>query len=101
MEWLIEYKEDINNAIETFFSEHYHQTHITSEEKQFQEALLFAVHHDNPNRIHPILAMIVYEEVLGLTADTALPVFIGLEFIHIGLKLHSEILGLEEDNRKP
>jgi geranylgeranyl pyrophosphate synthase len=94
MEWLEKYKEDINSAIESFFSEHYFRENITDEEKQLQEGVMYALNYDNPPRIHPILAMVVYEEILGLMADTALPVFIGLEFIHIGLKLHGDALGL-------
>jgi hypothetical protein len=96
MEWLIQYRKDINTAIDEFFAEHYRRENITDEEKQLRDAILYALSSDEPPRIHPILAMVVYEEVLGLTADTALPVFIGLEFVHMGLKLHSETLGLED-----
>ncbi|MBP9779416.1 polyprenyl synthetase family protein [Candidatus Gracilibacteria bacterium] len=97
MQWIPQYKENIQTAIDVFLTEHYVRENITDEERKLREALLFAVNTGNPRRIHPIFAMIVYEEVLGLVADTALPVFIGLEFIHIGLELHGSSLGLHDE----
>lgn len=58
--------------------------------------MLYAVHNGKPSRIHPILSMIVYEEILGLlAADSVVDIFIGIEFIHLGVSLHSEIIGTE------
>ncbi len=92
MQWTQDYKQDIEMAIDTLFAEHYKSENMTDEEKKMQEAVIYAVKLGDPARLHPMVAMVVYEEILGLTADTALPVFIGLEFLHIAMKIHKEIL---------
>ena len=76
MEWISNYKQDIEFAIDDFFKERYRREDITEQEKKLREAVLYAVKSTSSGRIHPVLAMVVYEEVLGLTADTAIPVFI-------------------------
>jgi geranylgeranyl pyrophosphate synthase len=101
MEWISTYKQDIEFAIDTFFKERYHREDVTEEEKKLREAVLYAVKSTFSGRIHPVLAMVVYEEVLGLTADTAIPVFIGLEFITISTRLHGELAGIKDPYKSP
>jgi geranylgeranyl pyrophosphate synthase len=93
MSWLTEYKTHTDTAIDAFFRDHY-TGNITPNEQIFHEAISYAVKFGNPSRIRPILAMVVYEELLGLTAESALVNFIGLEFIHIGLLLHGDVIGI-------
>jgi geranylgeranyl diphosphate synthase type II len=96
MAWIEEYQWDINAAIDHFFQEHYHEN-VTPNEKIFQEAVLYAVQFALPTRIHPILSMVVYEEILGLTAaNSVISVLIGIEFIHIGLSLHTDAVGITD-----
>ena len=90
MNWIDTYKQSIDSTIDRFFREHYH-ANATENEKTLQEAVLYAVHFGNPSRIHGILSMVAYEEVLGLTADPILPVLIGLEFIHTSYLLHGDV----------
>ena len=92
MDWKEEYKANINTVIDHFFREHYH-TRVTQNEKILQEAVLYAVNFGDAPRIHTILAMLSYEEVLGLTADPILPVLIGLEFIHTAYSIHADVAG--------
>jgi hypothetical protein len=75
MDWKEEYKKNINTVIDHFFHEHYH-ARATENEKIIQEAVLYAVHFGDAPRIHASIAMLAYEEVLGLTADPILPVLI-------------------------
>jgi geranylgeranyl diphosphate synthase, type II len=100
MEWIITYKQDIESAIDTFFSERFQREDVTKEEKRLRETILDAVKSGSPRRLHPMIAMVVYEEVLWLTADTAIPVFIGLEFIRISFSLHGQIAGTTDTDAK-
>lgn len=94
MTWLEEHKQYIDTGIHRFFVGHYNDN-VTESEKTFQEAVMYAMQYGNPTRIHPILSMVVYEEVLGLlAADSVVDILIGLEFIHVGIALHSDATGI-------
>ncbi len=94
MTWIEEYKDYINTAINHFFHEHYYED-VTPNEKIFQEAVLYAVNFAEPTRIHPILTMVAYEEILGLTAaNSVISILIGIEFVHIGLTLHADAIDI-------
>ncbi len=95
MEWILDYQKHIEGEIEKFLHEQYPEP-LTPDKKTFLEALLFAIKAGKPNRIHPILSMIVYEELLWLTAEAGLFAFIGLELIHIWFWLHSEIVDTQK-----
>ena len=92
MEWLNEYQKHVEEAIEKFLSEQYPEQPWAMDQKTFREALLFAIRSGTKTRIHPILAMIVYEELLWITAEAGLFAFIGLEFIYTGFSLHLEMV---------
>lgn len=94
MNWVEEYKQNINIAINHFFREHYRKE-VSANETVFQEAVLYAMQYGEPTRIHPILSMVVYEEILWLTAaNSIISVLIGIEFIHVGLSLHTDAIGI-------
>ena len=101
MEWISTYKQDIEFAIDAFFKERYQREDVTEQEKKLREGVLYAVKSTFSGRIHPLLAMVVYEEVLGLTADTAIPVFIWMEFIAISTRLHGELAGVKNPYKSP
>lgn len=91
-QWIIDYQQNINNAIADFFKEHYAGNSWHNEEL-LHEAVLDAIWYDDSSRIHSILAMVAFEEFLGITAETVIGTIIGLEFIHAGLMLHADITG--------
>lgn len=45
------------------------------------------------SRIYTILAMVAYEEFLGITADSVAHILIGIELMHTGLTIHSDTTG--------
>ena len=56
--------------------------------------MLYTVMHEENSRIHTILAMIAYEEFLGITAESVINTLIGIDFFHIGLLLHADAAGV-------
>lgn len=100
MNWIEEHRQYINNGLDRFFRNRYHDE-VTPSEKIFQDAMLYAVRPDNRTRIHGILSMVVYEEVLGLlAADSVVDILIGLELIHISASLHIEALFPQEQRKE-
>lgn len=83
MIWIEEYQKYINIGIERFFRDRYKHD-VSESDKVFQDSLIAIAQASHHTRIHPILSMVVYEEVLGLlAADSVVDILIGLEFIHI------------------
>ena len=94
-DWYPSYREKVDAALATFFSERY--TQIASDtENRFQEAMQYTSTMKG-KRIRPILAMIMYEEVIGLPADVILPYIIGLEFLHSSFLVHDDLHALDND----
>jgi geranylgeranyl pyrophosphate synthase len=48
-------------------------------------------------RIRPILAMMAYEELMGLPGDVVLPYLIGLEMIHAYSLVHDDLPSMDND----
>ena len=88
-QWVEEYQQHINSAIDFFFSEHYNWTPWHNE-ATLREAVVYAMSYGENSRIHTILAMVAYEEFLGITADSVVNILIGIELMHTGLMLHSD-----------
>lgn len=63
-DWYPAYQEKVNLALKEYFDARYTEI-VSPREKEFQEALRYAVEGEG-KRIRPILAMIMYEEVMGL-----------------------------------
>lgn len=96
MTWIEEHRQYINTGINRFFH-HRYRDDVTESEKIFQEAILQTVQPEGHTRIHTILSMVVYEEVLGLlAADSVVDILIGIEFIHTGLTLHVDVANLSD-----
>ena len=94
-DWYPSYREKVDAALTTFFSERY--TQIASDtENRFQEAMQYTSTMKG-KRIRPILAMIMYEEVIGLPADVILPYIIGIEFLHSSFLVHDDLQALDND----
>ncbi len=94
-EWYPSYREKVDSAISEFFRVRY--TQIGSEtENRFQEAIQYAVERKG-KRIRAILAMIMYEEMIGLPADVVLPYVIGIEFLHAASLVHDDLQALDND----
>lgn len=94
-DWYKPYQEKVNSALKEYFDMRY--TVIASQrENEFQEALRYAVEWEG-KRIRPILAMIMYEEVMGLPWDAVLPYLIGLELIHAYSLVHDDLPSMDND----
>ncbi len=88
MSWIEEHRQYINTGIDRLFHDRYN-SEVTESEKIFQEAILDAIRPDRKTRIHGILSMVVYEEVLWLlAADSIVDILIGVELIQESIDLH-------------
>lgn len=92
-QWIEEYQQNINSAIESYFSEHY-MGNPWHNEATLREAVIYACQNENASHIHTILAMIAYEEFLGITAESVVNVLLGIDMIHTALMLHSDTTGV-------
>lgn len=94
-DWYPLYREKVDLALADFFSERY--TQIASDsENRFQEAMQYTSNL-RWKRVRPILAMIMYEEIIGLPADVILPYIIGIEFLHGSFLVHDDLHALDND----
>jgi geranylgeranyl pyrophosphate synthase len=92
-QWVQDYQKNINEAIESFFKEHYLGI-PGHNEAVLREAVVYAMSFGEASRIHTILAMVAYEEFLGITAESVTHILMGIECIHTGLMLHSDATGV-------
>ena len=92
-QWVTEYQQNINTAIASFLTEHYAGS-LGNNEAVLHEAVSYAMSYGEVSRIHTILAMVAYEEFLGITAESVVGILIGIEFVHTGLMLHSDATGV-------
>ncbi len=88
-QWAVEYQHNINTAIASFFTEHY-AGNSGHNEAVLHEAVIYAMGFGEASRIHTILAMVAYEEFLGITAESVVDTLIGIEFVHTALLLHED-----------
>lgn len=88
-QWALEYQQNINTALRQFFAEHY-SGQVWHNEELLREAVLYTIMHEENSRIHTIIAMVAYEEFLWITAESAINTLIGIDFLHIGLLLHTD-----------
>lgn len=94
-EWYDTYKTNVDEAIKEYFTKRY--TALGSpEEERFEEALRYAVMTPG-KRLRPILAMMAYEELMGLPGDVVLPYLIGLEMIHAYSLVHDDLPSMDND----
>lgn len=94
-DWYPAYQEKVNLALKEYFDARYTEI-VSPREKEFQEALRYAVEGEG-KRIRPILAMIMYEEVMGLPWDAILPYLLGLELIHAYSLVHDDLPSMDND----
>lgn len=94
-DWYPAYQEKVNLALKEYFDTRYTEI-VSPREKEFQEALRYAVEGEG-KRIRPILAMIMYEEVMGLPGDAILPYLLGLELIHAYSLVHDDLPSMDND----
>lgn len=80
-QWVLDYQQHINTTIEQFFREHYTGTPGHNEEV-LREAVNHAMTYGNHSRIHTLLAMVAYEEFLGITADSVVNILMGIELVY-------------------
>jgi geranylgeranyl pyrophosphate synthase len=92
-QWAVEYQHNINTTISVFLQEHYAGS-LGNNEATLHEAVEYAMSYGESSRIHTILAMVAYEEFLGITAESVVNILIGIEFIHTGLMLHEDAAGV-------
>ncbi|MFZ2255581.1 MAG: hypothetical protein WAW59_03560 [Patescibacteria group bacterium] len=92
-QWVLEYQQNINDAIARFFQEHY-TGNPGHNEATLREAVIYAMSYGENSRIHTLLAMVAYEEFLGITAESSISVLLGIEFVHTGLMLHGDAAGV-------
>lgn len=92
-QWVIDYQKNINTALSEFFDVHY-SWEVWHNEKILREAVMYTVMHADNSRIHAIVAMIAYEEFLWITAESSLPIIIGIDFLHIWLMLHADTVSV-------
>lgn len=92
-QWVLDYQQHINSTIDQFFAEHYPGTPGHNEEV-LREAVVYAMTNGEHSRIHTLLAMVAYEEFLGITADSVVNILFGIELIHTWLALHSDATGV-------
>lgn len=94
-DWYETYKTNVDEAVKEYFEKRY--TSLGSpEEERFEEALRYAVMTPG-KRLRPILAMLAYEELMGLPWDVVLPYLIGLEMIHAYSLVHDDLPALDND----
>ena len=94
-DWYPTYQEKVNLALKEYFDARYTQI-ASTRENEFQEAIRYAVEGEG-KRIRPILAMIMYEEVMGLPGDAILPYLIGIELIHAYSLVHDDLPAMDND----
>lgn len=92
-QWVGQYQQNINTAIDAFLREHYAGS-LSNNETVLHEAVTYAMSYGEASRIHTILAMVAYEEFLGITAESVVGILVGIEFVHTGLMLHSDATGV-------
>jgi geranylgeranyl pyrophosphate synthase len=92
-DWYDTYRIKVDSAVIEYFRNRYN-TLATQPEKNFQEAIIYAVDGQG-KRIRVILAMIIYEELMGLPADVILEYLIGIEFIHAYSLVHDDLPALD------
>ncbi|MBP9811738.1 polyprenyl synthetase family protein [Candidatus Gracilibacteria bacterium] len=94
-EWYDTYKSNVDEAIKEYFTKRY--TSLGSpEEERFEEAVRYAVMTPG-KRLRPILAMMAYEELMGLPGDVVLPYLVGLEMIHAYSLVHDDLPSMDND----
>jgi geranylgeranyl diphosphate synthase, type II len=94
-DWYDIYKKNVDDAIKEYFDKRH--TNLGSvEEQRFEESLRYAVMTPG-KRLRPILAMLAYEELMGLPGDVILPYLIGLEFIHAYSLVHDDLPAIDGD----
>jgi geranylgeranyl pyrophosphate synthase len=70
-DWYDTYKTNVDVALKDYLDKRY--TTLTSpEERRLEEAIRYALEIPG-KRLHPILAMLAYEELMGLPGDVVLP----------------------------
>jgi geranylgeranyl pyrophosphate synthase len=94
-DWYDIYREKVDSAIAEYFDKRYHAL-SSQREKEFQEALRYAVEWKG-KRIRVILAMIIYEELMGLPADVILQYLIGIELVHAYSLVHDDLPAMDND----
>jgi geranylgeranyl pyrophosphate synthase len=94
-DWYDTYRGKVDSAIAEYFDKRYNSL-VTTREKEFQEALRYAVEW-NGKRIRVILSMIIYEELMGLPADVILNYLIGIELIHAYSLAHDDLPAMDND----
>ena len=94
-DWYDIYKSKVDSAIAEYFDKR-HNMLVSEREREFQEALKYAVE-GKGKRIRVILAMIIYEELMWLPADVILQYLIGIEFIHAYSLVHDDLPSLDND----
>lgn len=94
-DWYDTYRQKVDSAITEYFHKRYN-TLATPPEKDFQEAIMYAVDGQG-KRIRVILSMIIYEELMGLPSDVILEYLIGIEFIHAYSLVHDDLPTLDND----
>ena len=94
-DWYDTYRWKVDSAIAEYFDKRYNSL-VTEQEKEFQEALRYAVE-GKWKRIRVILSMIIYEELMGLPADVILGYLIGIEFIHAYSLVHDDLPAMDND----
>ncbi len=94
-EWYQTYHDKVNLALKDYFDKRY-MTIGSERENEFQEALRYAVEWEW-KRIRPILAMIMYEEVMGLPGDSIISYLIGIELLHAYSLVHDDLPAMDND----
>jgi geranylgeranyl pyrophosphate synthase len=94
-DWYDTYKSKVDIAIQEYFDKRYNDL-VSPREKEFQEALRYGVEGQG-KRIRVILAMIIYEELMGLPADVILQYLIGIELIHAYSLVHDDLPAMDND----
>lgn len=93
--WIDEYKARINEKIYNYFTEHYRAPEWSHEEI-LRDAVVYAIKTEDTRRIHPILSMIAYEEIIHMEANSSLHILIGIEFFYTWLLIHTDIVGIRD-----
>lgn len=88
-DWYESYRLNVETTITHFFDEYLSRIE-TPEEKRIYEVIRYAIGTKN-HRLRPILAMIAYEELIGLPWDVILPYLIWLEFLHVSTYMQDDL----------
>lgn len=97
MEWLSRYQSHCHATLAHFFDERYNALETIWAEKQFIEAIRYAVEWSG-KRLRVILSMVTYEYMTKTeTPDAILRSLLGLEMIHAYTLVHDDLPSMDND----